>query len=119
MEITKDLFMKLANKFFADPNKGRVFREYCEDVGIRMDMTVEEMKTKIRSYHKQKIAWSDTIINTLKDVRLPEIEEAIKTLEEKGFELCVSTYTLIFFNKYNTCIFILQISKCGAKFVFD
>lgn len=86
MEITKDLFMKLANKFFADPSKGRVFREYCEDVGILMDMTVEEMKTKIRSYHKQKIAWSDTIINTLKDVRLPEIEEAIKTLEEKGFD---------------------------------
>ena len=51
-----------------------------------MDMTVEEMKTKIRGYHKDKIAWSDTIINTLKDVRLPEIEEAIKTLEEKGFD---------------------------------
>lgn len=26
MDITKDLFMKLANKFFADPDKGRVLQ---------------------------------------------------------------------------------------------
>ena len=78
--------MKLANKFFSDITEGRVFRKYCNDVGIETDMIIEEMKTKIRSYHKDRIAWSDTVINTLKDVRLPEIEAAIKTLEEKGFD---------------------------------
>lgn len=86
MEITKDLFMKLANKFFADKNNGRIFRKYCEELDIRMDMTVEEMKTSIRDYHTRKIAWSDAIINGLKDVRLPEIEKSIKDLEEKGFD---------------------------------
>ena len=37
--------MKLANKFFSDITEGRVFRKYCNDVGIKMDMTIEEMKT--------------------------------------------------------------------------
>ncbi len=62
-EITKDLFMKLANKFFADPNKGPTFRQYCEDVGIRMDMTIEEMKIVINKHHNRLIMWSSYTIN--------------------------------------------------------
>ena len=85
-EITKDLFMKLANKFFADPNKGPIFRQYCEDVGIRMDMTIEEMKTVINKHHNRLIMWYSYTINEMKDVRLPEIEKEIKELKENGFD---------------------------------
>ena len=60
MEITKDLFMKLANKFFADPSKGRVFREYCENVGIRMDMTVEEMAGLCKQVYDCMFLWNHT-----------------------------------------------------------
>ena len=84
MEITKDLFMKLANKFFADPAKGKVFRKYCEDVGIRMDMTVEEMKTEIRTFHEGKIKWSSFTINEEKDVYLPAIEKELDNLKKEG-----------------------------------
>ena len=86
MEITKDLFMKLANKFFADPNKGRVFREYCEDVGIKMDFTIEEMKTSIRKFHENKIIWASSTINEEKDSILPGIEKEIMILKKNGFD---------------------------------
>lgn len=83
MEITKDLFMKLANKFFADPSKGRVFREYCEDVGIRMDMTVEEMKTKIRSYHKQKLLGQIRLSTLLRMLDYLKLKKQSKLLKKK------------------------------------
>lgn len=84
MEITKELFMKLANKFFSDPAKGTVFRKYCEDVGIRMDMTIEEMKTSIRTFHEDKIRRASFTINEEKDVHLPTIEKEIESLKKEG-----------------------------------
>lgn len=56
-KVTQEMFMQLANKFFSDPIKGKFFRKCCEDVGIRIDMTIEEMKTEIRQFHEAKIKW--------------------------------------------------------------
>ena len=36
------------------------------------------------------------------------------TFKQHGSELCGSTYTQIVFNKYSTCIFILQIFKISV-----
>ena len=44
------------------------------------------------------------------------------TLEQREFELRGSTCMWIFFTKYSTCIFILQmfkLTKCGGKLVLD
>ncbi len=77
--------MQLANKFFSNSEKGRVFRKYCEDVGIQMDTTIEEMKTSIRDFHKGKIKWASYQINEQKDVYLPAIEKEIAALKKDGF----------------------------------
>jgi len=84
-KITQELFMQLANKFFSNSEKGRVFRKYCEDVGIQMDTTIEEMKTSIRDFHKGKIKWASYQINEQKDVYLPAIEKEIAALKKDGF----------------------------------
>lgn len=85
-KITQELFMKLANKFFSDTDNGKLFRKHCEDVGIRMDMTIEEMRTSIRKFHEKKIEWASYIINIQKDTHLPEIEKEIKILKKNGFD---------------------------------
>lgn len=85
-KITQELFMQLANKFFSNAEKGRVFRKYCEDVGIRMDTTIEEMKTSIRDFHEGKIKWSSYQINEEKDVYLPAIEKEIAALKKDGLD---------------------------------
>lgn len=85
-KITQELFMKLANKFFSDTDNGKLFRKHCEDVGIRMDMTIEEMKTSIRNFHDKKIEWASYTINIQKDTYLPEIEKEIKILKKNGFD---------------------------------
>jgi hypothetical protein len=77
--------MQLANKFFSDSTKGKVFRKYCEDVGIRMDMTIEEMRTSIRDFHEGKIRWASFTKNEEKDIFLPKIEEEIAHLKKDGF----------------------------------
>ena len=72
------------------------------------------------TYEMLKHPWlGEDMAKRIVKENLADDPEFYSFLEEEGFELCVSTYTLIFFNKYNTYIFILQISKCGAKFVFD
>lgn len=76
--------MQLANKFFSNAEKGRVFRKYCEDVGIQMDTTIEEMKTSIRDFHEGKIKCASYQINEEKDVYLPKIEEEIAALKKEG-----------------------------------
>ena len=78
--------MKLANKFFSDITEGRVFRKYCDDVGIEMDMTIEEMKTSIRKFHEKKIEQASYTINIQKDTYLPEIEKEIMILKKNGFD---------------------------------
>jgi hypothetical protein len=78
--------MQLANKFFSDSTKGKVFRKYCEDVGIRMDMTIEEMRTSIRDFHEGKIRWASFTKNEEKDIFLPKIEEEIARLKKDGFD---------------------------------
>ena len=78
--------MKLANKFFLDITEGRVFRKYCDDVGIEMDMTIEEMKTSIRKFHENKIIWASSTINEEKDSILPEIEKEIMILKKNGLD---------------------------------
>ena len=85
-KITQELFMKLANKFFSDSDNGKLFRKHCEDVGIRMDMTIEEMKTSIRKFHEKKIEWASYTINIQKDTYLPEIEKEIKILKKNGLD---------------------------------
>ena len=85
-KITQELFMRLANKFFSDSDNGNLFRKHCEDVGIRMDMTIEEMKTSIRKYHEKKIEWASYTINIQKDTHLPEIEKEIKILKKNGLD---------------------------------
>ena len=78
--------MRLANKFFSDTDNGKLFRKHCEDVGIRIDMTIEEMKTSIRKFHEKKIEWSSYTINIQKDTHLPEIEKEIKILKKNGLD---------------------------------
>lgn len=85
-KITQELFMKLANKFFSDTDNGKLFRKHCEDVGIRMDMTIEEMRTSIRKFHEKKIEWASYTINIQKDTHLPEIEKEIKILKKNGLD---------------------------------
>lgn len=85
-KITQELFMKLANKFFSDITEGRVFRKYCNDVGIKIDMTIEEMKTSIRKLHEKKIEWASYTINIQKDTYLPEIEKEIMILKKNGLD---------------------------------
>lgn len=85
-KITQELFMKLANKFFSDNANGMLFRKHCEDVGIRMDMTIEEMKTSIRKFHEKKIEWASYTINIQKDTHLPEIEKEIMILKKNGLD---------------------------------
>ena len=85
-KITQELFMKLANKFFSDNANGKLFRKHCEDVGIRIDMTIEEMKTSIRKFHEKKIEWASYTINIQKDTHLPEIEKEIKILKKNGLD---------------------------------
>lgn len=85
-KITQELFMKLANKFFSDNSNGKLFRKHCEDVGIEMDMTIEEMKTSIRKFHENKIVWASSTINEEKDSILPEIEKEIMILKKNGFD---------------------------------
>lgn len=85
-KITQELFMKLANKFFSDNANGKLFRKHCEDVGIEMDMTIEEMKTSIRKFHENKIIWASYTINIQKDTYLPEIEKEINILKKNGFD---------------------------------
>lgn len=85
-KITQELFMRLANKFFSDTDNGKLFRKHCEDVGIRIDMTIEEMKTSIRKFHEKKIEWSSYTINIQKDTHLPEIEKEIKILKKNGLD---------------------------------
>ena len=78
--------MRLANKFFSDTDNGKLFRKHCEDVGIRIDMTIEEMKTSIRKFHEKKIEWASYTINIQKDTHLPEIEKEIKILKKNGLD---------------------------------
>ena len=78
--------MKLANEFFSDITEGRVFRKHCEDVGIEMDMTIEEMKTSIRKFHENKIIWASSTINEEKDSILPGIEKEIMILKKNGLD---------------------------------
>ena len=85
-KITQELFMKLANKFFSDSDNGKLFRKRCEDVGIKMDITIEEMKTSIRKFHEKKIEWASYTINIQKDTHLPEIEKEIKILKKNGLD---------------------------------
>ena len=85
MDITNEAFRKLANFFFKDEKRGKLFREACESVGINLEYTVEEMKTSLRNFHKRNIEMFSTKINLIKDVTLPNIERNIKDLEEKGF----------------------------------
>lgn len=85
-KITQELFMRLANKFFSDTDNGKLFRKHCEDVGIRIDMTIEEMKTSIRKFHEKKIEWASYAINIQKDTHLPEIEKEIKILKKNGLD---------------------------------
>lgn len=85
-KITQELFMRLANKFFSDTDNGKLFRKHCEDVGIRIDMTIEEMKTSIRKFHEKKIEWASYTINIQKDTHLPEIEKEIKILKKNGLD---------------------------------
>lgn len=85
-KITQELFMKLANKFFSDTDNGKLFRKHCEDVGIRMDMTIEEMRTSIRKFHEKKIEWASYTINIQKDTYLPEIEKEINILKKNGLD---------------------------------
>ena len=85
-KITQELFMRLANKFFSDADNGKLFRKHCEDVGIRIDMTIEEMKTSIRKFHEKKIEWASYTINIQKDTHLPEIEKEIKILKKSGLD---------------------------------
>ena len=85
-KITQELFMKLANEFFSDITEGRVFRKHCEDVGIEMDMTIEEMKTSIRKFHENKIIWASSTINEEKDSILPGIEKEIMILKKNGLD---------------------------------
>ena len=85
-KITQELFMRLVNKFFSDTDNGKLFRKHCEDVGIRIDMTIEEMKTSIRKFHEKKIEWASYTINIQKDTHLPEIEKEIKILKKNGLD---------------------------------
>ena len=85
-KITQELFMRLANKFFSDTDNGKLFRKHCEDVGIRIDMTIEEMKTSIRKFHEKKIEWASYTINIQKDTHLPEIEKEINILKKNGLD---------------------------------
>lgn len=85
-KITQELFMKLANKFFSDSDNGKLFRKHCEDVGIKMDFTIEEMKTSIRKFHENKIIWASSTINEEKDSILPEIEKEIMILKKNGLD---------------------------------
>lgn len=85
MEITNETFRKLANYFFKDEKRGKLFRDACESIGIDLELSVEEMKTSLRNYHKRQMEISSTRINLIKDVTLPNIEKNIKELEEKGF----------------------------------
>ena len=78
--------MKLANRFFSDSDNGKLFRKHCEDVGIRMDITIEEMKTSIRKFHEKKIIWASSTINEEKDLILPEIEKEIEILKKNGLD---------------------------------
>ena len=78
--------MKLANKFFSDSDNGKLFRKHCEDVGIKMDITIEEMKTSIRKFHEKKIEWASYTINIQKDTYLPEIEKEIEILKKNGLD---------------------------------
>ena len=85
-KITQELFMKLANKFFSDNSNGNLLRKHCEDVGIEMDMIIEEMKISIRKFHENKIVWASSTINEEKDSILPEIEKEIMILKKNGFD---------------------------------
>jgi hypothetical protein len=84
MNITNEAFRKLANFFFKDEKRGKLFREACESVGINLQLSVEEMRTSLRNFHKRNIERLSTKINLIKDVTLPNIERNIKELEEKG-----------------------------------
>ena len=84
MNITNETFRKLANFFFKDEKRGKLFRDACESVGIDLELSVEEMKTSLRNYHKRKIESYSTKINLIKDVTLPNIERNIKDLEDNG-----------------------------------
>lgn len=84
MEITNELFRKLANYFFKDEKRGELFKNACESIGIDLELTIEEMKTTLRNYHKNMIVRYSTEINLIKDVTLPNIEKNIKVLEDNG-----------------------------------
>lgn len=84
MNITNETFRKLANFFFKDEKRGKLFRDACESIGIDLELSVEEMKTSLRNYHKRKIKSYSTKINLIKDVELPNIEKNIKDLEDNG-----------------------------------
>ena len=85
MNITNETFRKLANYFFKDEKRGKLFRDACESIGLDLELSVEEMKTSLRNYHKRLMEISSTRINLIKDVKLPNIERDIKDLEDKGF----------------------------------
>lgn len=84
MNITNETFRKLANHFFKDEKRGKLFRDACESIGIDLELSVEEMKTSLRNYHKRTIESYSTKINLIKDVTLPNIEKNIKDLEDNG-----------------------------------
>lgn len=84
MNITNEMFIKLANFFFKDEKRGKLFREACESVGINLELSVEEMRTSLRNFHKRNIERFSTKINLIKDVTLPNIEKNIKDLEKNG-----------------------------------
>lgn len=84
MNITNERFIKLSNFFFKDEKRGKLFREACESVGINLELSVEEMKTSLRNFHKRNIERLSTKINLIKDVTLPNIEKNIKDLEKNG-----------------------------------
>lgn len=84
MNITNETFIKLANHFFKDEKRGKLFRDACESVGINLEFSIEEMRTSLRNFHKRNIERLSTKINLIKDVTLPNIEKNIKDLEDNG-----------------------------------
>lgn len=84
MEITNETFRKLANHFFKDEKRGKLFRDACESIGIDLELSLEEMKTSLRNYHKRQIEKSSRSVNIVKDITLPNIERNIKDLEDNG-----------------------------------
>lgn len=84
MEITNETFRKLANYFFKDEKRGKLFRDACESIGIDLEITKEEMMTSLRNFHTNNIVRCSTKINIIKDITLPNIEKNIKDLEDNG-----------------------------------